>query len=87
MSVAILSAKRSKDPSTQQGACIVNKDKRIVAVGYNAFPKGCCDNEFPGTKDVENGLLLKEIYGNTYFLKFFSITIKIINFLKNINPK
>ena len=33
MSVAFLSAMRSKDPSTQVGACIVNKDKRIVGIG------------------------------------------------------
>ena len=30
MSMAHLSAKRSKDPNTQVGACIVNKDKRVV---------------------------------------------------------
>ena len=29
MGVAILSSKRSKDPSTQVGACIVNKDKKL----------------------------------------------------------
>ena len=33
MGVAILSSKRSKDPSTQVGACIVNKDKKIVGIG------------------------------------------------------
>ncbi|MGL5716909.1 MAG: deoxycytidylate deaminase [Paraclostridium sp.] len=36
--VAILSSKRSKDPSTRVGACIVNKENRIVGVGYNGFP-------------------------------------------------
>lgn len=41
MSVAYLSAQRSKDPSTQVGACIVNEDKRIVGIGYNGFPRGC----------------------------------------------
>ena len=38
MSVALLSAKRSKDPSTQVGACIVSPDNRIVSMGYNGFP-------------------------------------------------
>lgn len=33
MSIAFLSAMRSKDPSTQVGACIVNQDKRIVGIG------------------------------------------------------
>lgn len=44
MGVAVLSAKRSKDPNTQVGACIVNSDKRIVGVGYNGFPRGCSDD-------------------------------------------
>lgn len=47
MGVALLSAKRSKDPSTQVGACIVNSDKRIIGIGYNGFPKGCDDKLFP----------------------------------------
>lgn len=41
MSIAFLSSMRSKDPSTQVGACIVNEDKRIVGIGYNGFPRGC----------------------------------------------
>ena len=47
MGIAKLSAKRSKDPNTQVGCCIVNEDKRIVAVGYNGMPRGCDDNKFP----------------------------------------
>ena len=47
MGVAMLSALRSKDPSTKVGACIVNKNKRIVGIGYNGFPCGCSDDEFP----------------------------------------
>lgn len=45
MAVAFLSAMRSKDPSTQVGACIVNSEKRIVGMGYNGFPAGCSDDE------------------------------------------
>ena len=37
MSVAFLSAMRSKDPSTQVGACIVNKDNRIVGIGQSSL--------------------------------------------------
>ena len=33
MGIATLSAMRSKDPSTQVGACIVNSDKRILSMG------------------------------------------------------
>ncbi len=51
MSMAHLSAKRSKDPNTQVGACIVNADKRIVGVGYNGFPAGCSDDCFPWERD------------------------------------
>ena len=47
MGVALLSSMRSKDPNTKVGACIVNKKKRIVGIGYNGFPYGCSDDEFP----------------------------------------
>lgn len=50
MGVASLSAKRSKDPSTQVGACVVNQDKRIIGIGYNGFPMGCSDQEYPWGK-------------------------------------
>lgn len=50
MGVAILSAKRSKDPNTQVGACIVNRKNRIVGTGYNGLPAGCSDDEFPWDK-------------------------------------
>ena len=47
MGVALLSAKRSKDPSTQVGACIVNEKNKIVGAGYNGLPIGCDDDELP----------------------------------------
>lgn len=47
MGVATLSGLRSKDPNTQVGACIVNDKRRIVGIGYNGFPIGCEDNEYP----------------------------------------
>lgn len=53
MGVAILSSKRSKDPSTQVGACIVNKNKKIVGVGYNGFPIGCDDDSLPWDREGE----------------------------------
>ena len=51
MAVALLSAQRSKDPSTQVGACIVNSQKRIVGVGYNGFPTGCSDETLPWRRE------------------------------------
>ena len=58
MGVAKLASMRSKDPSTQVGACIVDKDNYILSVGYNGFPLGCDDEEFPwartgGTLDTK----------------------------------
>ncbi|MEJ8819113.1 deoxycytidylate deaminase [Lacibacter sp. H407] len=53
MGVALLSAKRSKDPSTQVGACIVNSKNKIVGAGYNGLPAGCDDDEFPWEKQGE----------------------------------
>lgn len=47
MGVSLLSCRRSKDPSTQVGACIVNSENRIMSVGYNGLPKGCSDDEYP----------------------------------------
>ena len=45
MGIALLSAKRSKDPSTQVGACIVDDDHKVVSIGYNGMPRGIADNE------------------------------------------
>lgn len=50
MGVALLAAKRSKDPNTQVGACIV-KDQKIISVGYNGLPNGCKDEDFPWERE------------------------------------
>nr|XP_021190461.2 deoxycytidylate deaminase isoform X1 [Helicoverpa armigera] len=50
MAVACLAAQRSKDPDTQVGACIVNKDNRIISIGYNGLPNGYPDDEFTWAK-------------------------------------
>lgn len=56
MGIAMLSAERSKDNSTQVGACIVNSDKKIISVGYNGMPTGCIDDEMPWERDGETFL-------------------------------
>ena len=53
MGIAMLAAKRSKDPSTQVGACIVSNDNIIISTGYNGMPKGCSDDEFPWDRTGE----------------------------------
>lgn len=35
----------SKDPSSKIGAVVVNDEKRILATGYNGFPRGIEDSE------------------------------------------
>ena len=51
MGVAMLSGMRSKDPNTKVGACIVSDDHKILSMGYNGFPKGCSDDEFPWCRE------------------------------------
>lgn len=53
MGVAHLSGMRSKDPNTQVGACIVSKMNKILSMGYNGFPLGCSDEEFPWAREGE----------------------------------
>lgn len=46
MGIAELASKRSKDPRTKHGACIIQSDtKRIISVGYNGLPRGLKDKE------------------------------------------
>lgn len=51
MGIAMLAAKRSKDPNTQVGACIVSQDNIIISTGYNGMPKGCSDDEYPWARE------------------------------------
>lgn len=61
MGVAKLSAMRSKDPSTQVGACIVSNDNRILSIGYNGTPNGFGDSNFPWDREG-NPLETKYLY-------------------------
>ncbi len=62
MGVSILSGMRSKDPSTQVGACIVSEDHRILSMGYNGMPTGCSDDELPWDRTAEDPLDTKYLY-------------------------
>lgn len=73
MGVAVLSSMRSKDPNTQVGACIVSEDHKILSMGYNGFPKGCSDDEFPWTREGEP-------YDNKYFYTTHSELNAILNY-------
>lgn len=61
MGVAMLSGKRSKDPNTQVGSCIVSADNKILSMGYNGLPRGCSDDEFPWEREGQ-ALDTKYIY-------------------------
>ncbi len=73
MGVAVLSGMRSKDPHTQVGACIVSEDNKILSMGYNGFPKGCSDDEFPWVREGEP-------YDNKYFYTTHSELNAILNY-------
>ena len=62
MGIAMLAARRSKDPSTQVGACIVSDDNIIISTGYNGMPKGCSDDEFPWERSGEEEIETKYPY-------------------------
>ncbi len=53
LGIAMLAARRSKDPNTQVGACIVSEDNIIISTGYNGMPKGCSDDTFPWGREGE----------------------------------
>ena len=55
MGVALLASKRSKDPNTQVGSCIIDDQNRIMSTGYNGFPQGCSDDTFPWNRDASLG--------------------------------
>jgi len=53
MGISLMSAMRSKDPNTQVGACIVSAEHKIVGIGYNGFPRGVSDLDFPWQREGE----------------------------------
>lgn len=74
MGIALLSAERSKDPSTQVGACIVSAENKILSVGYNGMPSGCSDDEMPWGKVGSSAL------DNKYFFVCHAELNAILNF-------
>lgn len=72
MGVAMMSGMRSKDPNSQVGACIVSEDNKILSMGYNGFPKGCSDDEFPWARE-----------GDSLHTKYFYVTHSELNAILN----
>ena len=72
MGVAKLASLRSKDPNSQVGACIVDQDNKILSMGYNGFPRGCSDDEFPWARE-----------GDTLETKYAYVTHSELNAILN----
>lgn len=72
MGVAKLASLRSKDPNSQVGACIVNPENKILSMGYNGFPIGCSDDEFPWARE-----------GDTLSTKYAYVTHSELNAILN----
>ena len=62
LAASCLTSKRSKDPNTQVGACIVDENKRIVGLGYNGFPVHCSDDVLPWSREADHPLHKKYMY-------------------------
>lgn len=59
MQIAQVMAQRSKDPSTQGGAIIVDDNNIVLGLGYNGFPRGIGDDQLPWERE---GSLLETKY-------------------------
>ena len=73
MGIAMLSCERSKDPSTQVGACIVSTDNKILSIGYNGAPVGYDDD-----KDM-----CWEREGSPLYTKYFYVCHSELNAILN----
>jgi len=73
MGIALLSAKRSKDPHTQVGACIVDDHNKILSVGYNGMPVVGDDDKMPWGK-------MGEALENKYFFVCHAELNAILNY-------
>jgi dCMP deaminase len=60
MGIAVNSSMRSKDPSTQVGACIANSVNKVVSIGYNGMPIGVDDDKV--SWEPKEGLESKYLY-------------------------
>ena len=74
MGIALLSSERSKDPSTQVGACIADSEHKVVSVGYNGMPIGIEDNALPWDKEKTSILNI-----------FMSVTLNLMRFFNTRN--
>ena len=72
MAVARLAGLRSKDPNSQVGSCIVSTDNKILSMGYNGFPLGCSDDDYPWARE-----------GDPLETKYIYVTLSELNAILN----
>lgn len=86
MATAFLAAQRSKDPSSQVGACIVNSEKKIVGIGYNGMPTGCSDEELPWSRVGDSYIDTKYAFGMSSIILNFKLNLNIkIYYIKKLS--
>jgi deoxycytidylate deaminase len=91
MFVAQLASFRSKDPEKEVGSCIVDKNGKIISMGYNGFPKNHTEvfpwNENVGKKPTIANICMCHVVQRittTIFLKTLCIHD---HYLKLLKPK
>ena len=57
--MAMLVAKKSKDPSTKVGCVIVGDDNAVLSTGFNGFPRGVCEDQYKYTA-IEDSIAVRE---------------------------
>ncbi len=72
MSMAIMVSMRSIDPSQKNGCVIVDKNNKILSIGYNGFPRGSVDEMIPLTRP-EKYLYIEHAEKNAILNKQFDI--------------
>lgn len=60
MGIAELASLRSKDPNTKVGAVIVDREHKVVSIGYNGMPRGLDEEQLSWAKN--DGLDNKYLY-------------------------
>ena len=65
-----------RTPALRWGACIVSQDNKILSMGYNGFPRGCSDDEFPWGKEHQDD----DPYNAKYYYTTHSELNAILNY-------
>ena len=68
--------KTFQGPKYPGGRVYCQQDNKILSMGYNGFPKGCSDDEFPWGKENEK----EDPYNSKYFYSTHSELNAILNY-------